>query len=63
MLKNILKIDGVQQLKKTELDLLNGGNSFGRRCRQQGNLCCNISAPGKPECEPGRCTRWGCLYD
>ncbi len=59
MLKNILKIDGVQQLDKTEQKRLQGGGS---RCYQQGRLCCSTANPNGVFCELGRCGTWGCVW-
>ncbi|MFD2563065.1 hypothetical protein [Aquimarina rubra] len=58
MLKNILKIEGVQELDKTEQKLLQGGLGW-RPCTQNQGLCCQ---GGGSQCYAGVCTRRGCFY-
>lgn len=65
MLKNILKLNGVQKLNKTEQKSLHGGRNGNGRCFRKNGLCCDTSRPAGPGgilCEPGRCTTFGCLW-
>ncbi len=56
MLKNILKIEGVQEMNKTEQKSLQGGKRW-RPCTQEGGRCCQSGA-----CYFGSCTHKGCLW-
>ncbi len=60
MLKNILKINGVLEINKTEQKSLQGGfNSGWKPCTQNQGLCCPSSGGG---CYAGRCTSRGCFW-
>jgi len=54
MLKNILKLDGAQQLSKNEQKEINGG--IGEKCHPTINPCVGVPPPGTIiVCVGGRC--------
>ncbi len=56
MLKNILNIEGVQEMNKAEQKSLQGGGNWGA-CTMKGNRCCQSGA-----CYFGTCGRRGCFW-
>ncbi|WP_299433956.1 hypothetical protein [uncultured Aquimarina sp.] len=63
MLKNILKIEGIQTLNKIEQKSLQGGRYGGNgACFYKNGQCCDTSSPNGVFCEAGRCTTYGCLW-
>ncbi len=62
MLKNILKIEGVQEMNKTEQKSLQGGGGSGPcsgGCYQKQGMCCIASTNF---CDAGNCTSRGCVF-
>jgi len=58
MLKNILKIEGAQQLSKTDLKSINGGTSVG--CGTAST--CELGPAGDLFCQSlNDCVRWECV--
>ncbi len=59
MLKNILNIEGVQEMNKTEQKTLQGGFQGNAGCIQRGNKCFYI---GYRLYIPGKCPRYCEIY-
>jgi len=60
MLKNILEINGVQELGKNQQLEIQGGRTSS--CYVNRGLCC-VTAGNYELCEPGRCLpNGGCLW-
>ncbi|WP_299434782.1 hypothetical protein [uncultured Aquimarina sp.] len=57
MLKSILKINGVQELDKSEQKSLHGGAFYGSCSMKPSGICCMNGA-----CYPGYCRRNGCFW-
>lgn len=63
MLRNILNLEGVQQLNKEQQKSLQGGaRTSGSACFYKNGQCCDTSSPNGVFCEAGRCTTYGCLW-
>ncbi len=62
MLKNILKINGVLELNKTEQKSLQGGRNWYEACTQKQGMCCHTRPWGEVSCDAGYCSPTGCRW-